>query len=381
MLAGSALALATERVTAPVEGIHLAISRRWFGAIGSPARPVQRVHDAVTSTTYALVRLGGAAIGLAVDTRVDDRSPAASSAQSIVNGFWGDALDASDDRLGLTMGMRDRDGQAVPSDADLGRAFPDATGSLIVLVHGLMETDRCWSSADAEPGLFRGLAEHPDLTPVTVRYNTGRRISDNGALLADILESVLARWPVPVERLALVGHSMGGLVIRSACLSAAARGHQWIGFVNDVVTLGAPHRGAPLEKFVNAASWALGATSETRPLADFLNARSGGIKDLRFGAVAEGDWRGVDPDALLRNTVGDHTLPAGIRHHFVSGTITADPKHPVGAIVGDLVVRPSSSSGRRLEPTTVTVVGGARHPDLPRDAAVIDHVMGWLTER
>lgn len=379
MLTGSAIALAAERATAPVQGMHRAIARRWFAAVGSPARPVQRVHDAVANAAYASVRIGGVAIGLVVDTRVDDRSPAAEAAQSLVNGLWGDALGERSHPLSIPMSVRDRDGATVRIDAGLGREFPNATGRLVVLVHGLIETERSWNGTATGPGLLQALDEHPALTPVPIRYNTGLRVSDNGMLLADLLEDLRAQWPVPVESISLVGHSMGGLVIRGACLTAAAREHRWIDCVDDVVTLGTPHGGAPLEKLVNAASWALDVAAETRPLAAFLNARSGGIKDLRFGAVAENDWRGLEPDALLHNTVGDHALPGGIRHHFVAATATVDPTHPVGSLVGDLVVRPSSGSGRRtVTPTSVAVVGGARHFDLPRDPDVIDRVMSWL---
>jgi hypothetical protein len=172
---------------------------------------------------------------------------------------------------------------------------------------------------------------------------------------------------------------MGGLVVRSACEAARSAGHRWINEVNDVVTLGSPHRGAPLEKFVNVVAWGLGMAPETRPLADFLNARSVGIKDLRFGAIVEEDWRGTDPDALLRDTVGDHPLAPGVSHHFVAGVITADPIHPVGVLMGDLMVRSASGTGRQqLDPTNVVVLGGMNHFDLLHDPAVIDHVMGWL---
>jgi pimeloyl-ACP methyl ester carboxylesterase len=382
MLAGSAIALVTERVAAPVEGMHREIARRWFTAVGSPARPVQRVHDSVANAAYASVRIGGAAIGCAVDTRVDDGSPAVESAQSIVNGLWGDTLGVRSDHLGIPMSVRDGNGAAVRIDAGLGRALPNATGRVVVLVHGLMETERCWNGTAADAGLFRTLGEHPALTPLPIRYNTGLRTSANGAQLADLFEDVREHWPVPLESISLVGHSMGGLVIRAACLAAVAKRHRWIDSVDDVVTLGTPHRGAPLEKLVNAASWALSMASVTRPLADFLNARSGGIKDLRFGAVAEEDGRDLDPDALLRNTVGNHALPSGIRHHFVAGTATADPTHPIGSMIGDLIVRPSSGTDRRiLNPTSVALVGGVRHFDLPGDLEVIDRVMGWLAPR
>jgi pimeloyl-ACP methyl ester carboxylesterase len=277
------------------------------------------------------------------------------------------------------MGIRDRDGEPVPIDLATSAAFPGATGRLVVLVHGLVETERCWRGNPTEPGLAETLEADSDLTPVSIRYNTGLRISTNGSHLATLLEEIYSSWPVAVESFALVGHSMGGLVVRSACVAARESGHRWIDTVTDVVTLGSPHAGAPLERGVNAAAWGLSMAAETRPLADFLNARSAGIKDLRYGAIAETDWRDIDPDELLTDTVDDHPLPPAIDHHFVAGVITADPTHPVGVAVGDLIVPAASGTGKqRFEPANAVVIGGMRHRDLLREPAVIDHVMAWL---
>ena len=381
MLVANSITLATRRVVAPVQGVHRAISARWFGAVGEAATPVKRVHDAVSGVVYGSIRVGGAIAGHILGSRMSDGSAASESAQSVVNGLWGDALGRYGGQLEIPMSVRDRSGAPVVLPTDLGAAFPDATGHLVVLVHGLVETERCWEGSEEEPGLAEALGAHPLLTPVSIRYNSGLRISDNGAQLASLLEELRADWPVPVESISLVGHSMGGLVIRSACGTAASSDLRWLRDVRDVVTLGTPHRGSPLEKAANVAAWLLAAAPDTRPFAEFLNGRSAGIKDLRFGAIMEDDWRGTDPDVLLRNTVGDHPLPSGVRHHFVAGVATADPAHPLAGAVGDFVVRASSATGlRHLKPTNSTVLGGLRHLELPRDPAVVERVMGWLAE-
>ena len=298
--------------------------------------------------------------------------------QAWVNGLWGDGFGDREARLAIEMSIRDHAGRPVAIGA-LEDSYPGATGRIVVLVHGLTDTERCWNGAGVRPGLGEALEAHLELSPVAIRYNTGLRISDNGAQLAALLEDLVAQWPVPVESLALIGHSMGGLVCRSACAAADTSGLRWIDYLDDVVALGSPHRGTPLEKLANILGWGLGIAPETRPLADFLNGRSSGIKDLRFGAIVEDDWAGLDPDALLRDTVGDHSLPAGVGHHFVAGVVTADPQHPVGVAMGDLLVRAASGTGsQRLEPTNVEVVGSTKHSDLRNNPAVIDHVMGWL---
>jgi len=382
MLAGNSIALVTQRMVAPIQGMHRSISERWFAAGGAPARPARQVHHAVSNAVYGSIRAGGAVAGWVLDTRTHDTSPASESLQSVVNGLWGDTFERHSSRLEIPMSVRDRTSGHVPLPTGLEPAFPGATGHLVVLVHGLFETERCWEGTEEEPGLAEALEDNPLLTSVPVRYNSGLRVSDNGARLARLLDEIHAAWPVPVESVSLVGRSMGGLVVRSACGIAEAADQRWISDVDDVVTLGTPHRGSPLEKAANVAAWALAAVPDTRPLADFLNGRSVGIKDLRFGAVAEDDWRGTDPDLPLRDTVGDHPLPSGIRHHFIAGVTTADPAHPVGRAVGDFVVRPSSATGGRdLKPTNEAVFGGVRHLDLPGNPAVVERVMGWLTPR
>ena len=379
MTLGSTIDLLTHRIVDPVEGMHRAISRRWFGLLGNTGRPVQMIHDSVSNLVYGSVRLAAAAVGVGLDARATDESGRNTSLTAFANGFWGDDLGRLERRLAIPMGIRTGDGAPVAVGPELAAAFPAATDRIVVMVHGLIETERCWQGNDSAPGLADAIADRSGLTPVAIRYNSGLRVSDNGALLADLIESICQHWPVPVRSIALVGNSLGGLVVRSACATGREAGHDWIDHVEDVVTLGSPHDGTPLEKLVNVVSWGLDVAPETRPLAAFLNRRSGGIKDLRFGAIFEDDWDADDPDALLRNDVADRGLPAGIRHHFVGGVITADASHPVGVVMGDLLVRvPSSTGRRRLNPTNAVVVGGLRHADLLREPAVIDHVINWL---
>jgi pimeloyl-ACP methyl ester carboxylesterase len=375
---GNTVALATERLVAPIEGMHRAIANRWFGIAGSVGEPVQAAHDSISSVVYRSIRLGGAVLGVGLDYGLNVSEERADMVQAWVNGVWGDGLGDREPRLAIKMSIRAPGGQPVPIDG-LERAYPQATGRIVVLVHGLTDTERCWRGTSVQPGLAEALEARPELSAVAVRYNSGLSVSDNGAQLAALLDELTEHWPVLVESIALVGHSMGGLVCRSACVAAETAGFRWLRHLDDVVAIGSPHRGAPLEKLANVVGWGLEIAAETRPLADFVKGRSRGIKDLRFGAIVEEDWAGLDPDALLRNTVGEHSLPPGVRHHFVAGVVTADPQHPVGVVMGDLLVRTASgTASQRLEPTNVEVVGNTRHSDLRNNPAVIDHVMGWL---
>lgn len=397
---GDLLALATERLTEPVEGMHRAIADRCFGLAGPGAAPVGQVYGAFTGRVYGSVRMVGWALGMAVGLgaaaasrrsrlRPLWRSSLGSGIQAVVNAVWGDELERRRSGLCLELGLRDAGGEPIsPNPHAFANAYPVPTARLVVLLHGLGETERCWlrPTEDGETTLALGnLLSADAFTPLLVRYNTGRHVSDNGVALAALLEEVVQSWPVAVEDVALVGHSMGGLVARSSMHAGRAARHRWASTARHVVTLGSPHLGAPLEKGVNLMSWGLRLAPESRPLSEFLDHRSSGIKDLRFGAIREDDWNGADPDALLSDVVGDIPPPEGVEQHFVAGVVTADPTHPVGVLIGDLIVRAGSGIGRgrrrRVEAADVRVLGGRRHFDLLHDAAVHEQVRDWLTTR
>jgi PGAP1-like protein len=183
-------------------------------------------------------------------------------------------------------------------------------------------------------------------TPVFVRYNTGRHISDNGRDLASLLGQLAAAWPGRVDELLLVGHSMGGLIIRSACHYGQQSGTAWAGRVRHVFYLGSPHLGAPLARAAGIAGWALSQAPHTRPFAT-LAAGPPSVKDLRHGYLTGDDWAGCDQDHCLADHRASTPLLATAQHHTISATVTADPASPAGAVAGDLLVQPASAHGRR----------------------------------
>jgi pimeloyl-ACP methyl ester carboxylesterase len=275
----------------------------------------------------------------------------------------------------------------VPLDpAALGAAFPDASPRVVVFVHGLMETEFSWRVGAGPYGETYATRLRRELgcTPVEIRYNTGRHISENGRSLADLLEELTGAWPVEVEEIALIGHSMGGLVARSACHLGAQRGDAWVRDVRHSISLGTPHMGAPLAQGLHWTSAALHALPETRPFAGFLRRRSAGIRDLRQGSLVDADWRGHDPDALRAAACQEVPLLEGATHCFVAATITRSGRHPVGRLLGDCLVLEPSASGRsrtRRIPFNAEHgmhVGGTHHIALLNHPAVYERVRGWL---
>jgi hypothetical protein len=145
-----------------------------------------------------------------------------------------------------------------------------------------------------------------------------------------------------------------------------------------VVRSQVPHLGAPLGKLANLGAWALAALPETRPVARVLNGRSAGIKDLRFGYVLDDEWRDADPDALLRNRSQPIPLLDSAAYHFVCATITRDPRHPVGHLIGDTLVRVASASGRREWRRERRAIGATSHLRLLNDPVVYEQLRAWL---
>jgi pimeloyl-ACP methyl ester carboxylesterase len=198
------------------------------------------------------------------------------------------------------------------------------------------------------------------------------------------MDELVAAWPVEVERIALVGHSMGGLVARSACQCGIEDGAEWVTLVRQSVSLGTPHMGAPLEQAVHYLSAGLAQLPETRPLSNFLRRRSGGIRDLRQGSLVDSDWSGLNPDALRAAACAEVPLLEGATHCFVSATVTRSPRHPLGRMVGDTLVLVPSAAGesraRKLgfEAEFGLHVGGTHHIALLNHPAVYEKLQAWL---
>jgi pimeloyl-ACP methyl ester carboxylesterase len=352
-----------------IQDAHLGIASRPFRMLGVMGAPVRVIHDRVSTAAYDLV-----ARALATGPRAIVRLtpgngvPAANTlrgslALGALNGAVGDRLASSGNPLALEMSFRPSGEEHMP------------TGRIAVFVHGLCETDEAWRLFSRRPYGSR-LYEELGYTPLYLRYNTGLRISGNGRQLAALLESVVSEWPVEVDEIALVGHSMGGLVARSAC----HYGDGWTESVRHVFCLGAPHLGAPLEKGANALGYALARLPETRPLAKVVNGRSVGIKDLRFGSCAEEDWCDCDADEFLRDRCTEVPFLDCATYYFVGATLS----RRADSLVGDLLVRYPSASGRgrrRRLPFEVDNgmhLGGANHFQLLNHPAVYDQLVKWL---
>lgn len=338
-----------------VDGLRRVMTTGILGTIKAVNHLVAYVSDTGLDALQPSLNLGDPLLPLRSDV-VGTGPWMVDAATGMVNGVVGDHLGQRANGLDLGMTLR----------------CEGATSArIVVLVHGLATTEWSWC-LDAEkylgdPAANFGTMLQKDLgyTPIFVRYNTGRHISENGRLLATHLEQLVKHWPVPVEKLVLLGHSMGGLVARSACHIAHIEGQNWVQRTQQIVTLSSPLQGAPLEKFGNIASAVLASVDlpATAIIARLINGRSAGIKDLRHGSVRDEDWQGRDPDVVADPLPEEVALPPHIAWCFIAASVTAAADHPVGQLIGDLLVRVESASGPKDAPPLVTVrhIGGITH--------------------
>jgi pimeloyl-ACP methyl ester carboxylesterase len=312
-LAGDALA----GIAGQVHGVHDAVARRVWASVGPLSTPVRVVHDAIAARTYSAVewslstamRTSTHALCAVVpsDSPSLEQSATGRIAVGILNGAVGDSLERRRNALALEMTLRSRERDVEPSREALRSEFPDATGRLAVFVHGLGETDDAWLLGQ-ERNVPYGSRLRGELgyTALYVRYNTGRPITATGRELADLLRHISREWPVEVEEIALIGHSVGGLVARSASDHAACE--PWRAKLTHVLTLGSPDRGAPLERAAHAVSVAMARLPETQMIGAALGMRSAGLKELRSGG------RGVPFPADIDHSFVDYTRFGPLRH-------------------------------------------------------------------
>jgi hypothetical protein len=402
---GSLAGTALNEFTELAQGVHRAAAQRLFGAAervtGNGARPVRLLHDSIAAVAYGSTRLGvtylPTALGYVAAAFADPSAPSAHDSPrgrfvlGAVGGWAGDRVAEQQSALAPQMRMRLHDGRLRRLPANLAedaRASGTATGRLAVFIHGLCETDRCWSFAaekrwgDLTTTYGSMLRDDDGWTPLYLNCNTGLHISQNGRELAEQLEDLVRLWPVEVTEIAIIGHSLGGLVGRSAAHQGQALGHGWVTPLRHIVGLGTPHLGAPLERLTNWGTHRLARLPETKPYATWLNRRSVGIKDLRYGAVLEDDWSGFDADELLNDRVTPATMLPGVAYSVASATLSREPE---GIFAMDLLVQHSSAHGigkiRSIpfEQDRMFHLGGRKHHfDLLADRTVYETMRGWL---
>ena len=365
---------ATAGLAGLVEAMHERIARLPGGKPPAQAGRTTGITGLVYKTVRGVTRVAGGGIDallglLAPVLGTGKGGPEREAIVAALNGVLGDYLVTTGNPLATPMSLR---------------VAGPVTGRVVILAHGLCMNDLQWQRS----GHDHGAALHRDLgyTPVYLRYNTGQHISVNARALAAQLQGLLATWPVPVQRLVLLGHSMGGLVSRGAVHYATQAGLSWPGQLSDMVFLGSPHHGAPLERAGNWVDIVLGATPYAAPFARLGKVRSAGITDLRHGNLLDEDWLGRDRFARTADRRQHVPLPAGVRCFTAAATAGGKAGDVKDRLLGDGLVPLASALGRHADAARTLAFAksrqktftGVNHLELLNDAAVYQQLRRWL---
>ncbi|QBB70600.1 alpha/beta fold hydrolase [Pseudolysobacter antarcticus] len=301
---------------------------------------------------------------------------------SALNGMFGDYLLRRGNGLAIGMAFYSGNQPLQLSSQAISHAYPQAGNRICVFVHGLACSENIWSWREAKDHFDKKTAVDVSYgsllqaelgyTPFYLRYNSGLPIAKNGTDLSTLLTALLANYPCAVDEIVLIGHSMGGLVLRAACQQTNAEPPPWLEKVSRVFYLGTPHSGADLERLVHATARTLHAVPNpiTRLIGDILDTRSQGVKDLRRGAPLA--------DEKISRVAW---LPTA-QHYFMMGTITDDPSHPVSRLLGDALVRvprESAATNAMYDVSHSRVFAGVHHLALAHDREVYEQIKVWCS--
>ena len=386
---------ATTGLTDLVEAVHARIA----SVPGLPG-PADGRTRGISGLVYKTIRGVTRAVGGSVDTLLGALSPMLAQAPgstpaslpspereailAALNGVLGDHLARTTNPLASTLALR-QGGRALTLQRDaLAQALPQAGERVLVLIHGLCMNDLQWRRSNGHDH-GEALAAALGFTPLYLRYNSGLHVSTNGRALAHQLERLLEQWPHPVARFAIVAHSMGGLLARSALHYGLAAGHHWPHRLDDLACLGTPHHGAPLERAGQGVDMLLSATPYAGPFGRLAKLRSAGITDLRHGNLVDEDWTGGDRFDSATDRRKAVPLPAGPRCYAIAGTIAAqgDLKDK---LLGDGLVPIASALGKhrlvkrtlRFVPEHQRVFEQTNHMQLLSSVEVGEQLQDWL---
>jgi pimeloyl-ACP methyl ester carboxylesterase len=379
---------ATLGLTDLVEALHHTIAGAPRVVGTREHAPMRGIPGLVYSSIRGIARLVGGGLDallpqLAPPAHEARSSPERDAALAALNGVVGDHLAATGNSLAIPMRLR-RDGQALVLDAEaLAAAIEQPSGKILLMVHGLCLNDRQWRRRGHDHGAL--LAMECGYTNIYLHYNTGLHISENGRAFANLLESLLHSWPVPVQELAIVGHSMGGLVTRSACHYGALADHAWPRQLRKIVFLGTPHHGSPVERAGHWLTNMLGVSSYTAAFGRLGRLRSAGITDLRYGSLLDDDWAECDgsarsgPHQMLR-------LPEGVQCYCIGASTGQAAGDLRDSLLGDGLVPLHSALGQHASPSLALqfreqwVGYDMNHLDLLDRRDVYEQLRQWLAE-
>ena len=359
-----------------------------------PSTPIQHLITKIAGFAYKNIRWSTRFIGSGVDKALGQLAPVLGdikvtdekeAIRAALNGVLGDHLERTDNPLKITMQFRHQ-GKTIPLvGSNLKKEYPSINGKILLMIHGSCMNDLQWTRKEHNHG--KVLAKELNKIPLFLNYNSGLHISTNGQHLNILLEDLVKEWPVPIEEVTIIAHSMGGLVLRSALYYGQQQEKSWTRHLKKMMFLGTPHHGAPLEKLGNYLDMILEAIPYAKPFARLGKIRSAGVTDLRYGNLLDEDWQHEEDRFKTKGDQRLHVpLPDQIACYSIAG-IAGKKKASVSTkLFGDNMVTVKSALGEHTNPAKTLhfkkentwVAYEHNHIDLLSSADIYVKIKGWL---
>jgi pimeloyl-ACP methyl ester carboxylesterase len=378
-------------ITHIVESLHGVIQSKFL--ISNKQTP-EHTTQGLTGFIYRNIRYMTSLIGSGIDKILENIENLVASDKSqnkisysrealiaALNGVLGDHLLVRKNPLAIKMQFRFH-GQTLTED-QVQEQIKASNGKVLLMIHGLCMNDLQWTKLDHNHG--EELAKELGYTPIYLHYNSGLHVSENGQQLSDLLERIYQTYESKIE-LNILAHSMGGLLIRSACEDARLSEKSWLSSLKRVVFIGTPHHGAHLERLGNWVDSILSLSQYTQPFSKLGKIRSSGITDLRYGNLLATDW---DHEDRFEPT-GDQRSPVpllkGIEYYAIAATSKKINPDNNGKL-GDGLVTINSAFGRHKNPdfdlnmnkANLFVVDETSHMKLLSCNNVYTKIRKWFT--
>lgn len=340
---------ATVGVTDLVEAMHKRVVHPPF----TPSTPIQNLITQIASIVFKNIKWSTKFIGNNLDKALEKLtsvlgeikvSEEQEAIRSVLNGVIGDYLEKNKNPLKIEMQFRHQGIAIYLDEKNLKETYPKINGKILLMVHGSCMNDSQWMQNEHNHGEI--LAKELGKTPIYLNYNSGLHVSTNGRKLSDLLENLVLNWPVAIEEISILAHSMGGLVTRSAFYYGEENQKNWTKNLKKIIFLGTPHHGAPLEKAGNILDVILETIPYSKPFARLGKIRSAGVTDLRYGNLIDEDWQNVDRFKMQGDKRQHVQLPENVDCYSIAGVVGKKSISISSKLVGDKMVNVKSALGK-----------------------------------
>ncbi len=270
----------------------------------------------------------------------------------VLNGIAGDVLEENMDARAIKMSFRFDYEDVGIEELSKFYDFEDKK-PVCILIHGLFGDEYMWKKLPDEKKNKIGdiLEKQLDANILYLRYNTGLHISENGRSLSNLLERFVKQYRS--GNIHLIGHSMGGLLIRSAGYYADIQQQEWNRKVKNIFLIGVPNEGsyvAQIAEFVNKVFRKVDI-SKDELVSKFLDIRSNGIKDLAYAYLTDEDWLNAKEKPEQKTRVRPLK---GVKYFLIAGTLGKNKM--LSTYFGDGLVGSQSAISENIETNFFTNV-------------------------